>query len=101
MYLGQVVELGDCTSVFKEPSHPYTKALLSAVLDIRKKTDNVEINGEVSSPINIGRECRFSSRCKHSCEKCKEEMVLKEVEKGHFSACCNIDKWKGETLQQV
>lgn len=92
MYLGQIVEEGLTESVFKNPKHPYTKALLSSVLTIDKTTKLEALGGEATSPINAVKGCRFHSRCPFANEECKEINVeLKEVAKEHFCACPYVD----------
>ena len=92
MYLGRMVELADCKQLFKNPVHPYTKALLSAVpipdpkLEAQKKRQIIE--GDVPSPINKPKGCAFSSRCPLACDKCRQSApTLKEAAPGHFVAC--------------
>ncbi len=88
MYLGQIVELGDSKEVFAEPSHPYTKALLASVLDIHSKPQMSALEGELSSPINIGEECRFYARCNKRCDQCKVDTIsLRAINQSHYSAC--------------
>ena len=90
MYLGQAVEVAPSEVLFANPMHPYTKALLSAVLipQAGAKMDRLQLRGEISSPINPKEECRFSKRCNYYCEACnKGTPPLIEVEPGHFVAC--------------
>ena len=91
MYLGQCVEKAKSKELFKNPLHPYTKALLSAipVPDLRYKGKKREIiKGEVTSPINPKPGCRFAPRCQLATEECTgADFQLKEVEKDHFVAC--------------
>ena len=72
MYLGRMVELADCKQLFKNPVHPYTKALLSAVpiprLDV--KTERILLEGDVPSPVNPAPGCRFAGRCAQCMERC-------------------------------
>ena len=90
MYLGQAVEVAPSEELFRNPMHPYTKALLSAVL-VPKAEGNknrIQLRGELSSPINPPDECRFMKRCNYACEACKGATPpLIEVEPGHFVAC--------------
>jgi len=94
MYLGQCVERASSNEIFKNPLHPYTKALLSAIPipDLRYKGKKREIiKGEVSSPINPKQGCRFALRCTMANDECTvTDIVLKEVEKDHFVACKQI-----------
>jgi oligopeptide/dipeptide ABC transporter ATP-binding protein len=91
MYLGQLVETSLGKEIFKNPLHPYTKALLQAVpsINIDKPRDRQIIKGEVISPVNPKPGCRFASRCEHYSEKrCGEPQELREMGKEHFIACC-------------
>lgn len=91
MYLGQIVELADTESLFRNPLHPYTQALLSAVprVDVDHKVSRIILEGDVPSPIEPKPGCRFAPRCFRSCPDCKslDTPSLKEVEPGHFVAC--------------
>ena len=90
MYLGQMVELGTPDQLFDRPTHPYTKALLSAIPipDPDRKMDRIQLKGELTSPINVGPGCRFAKRCVYATPACSESgSTLKEVEPGHFVAC--------------
>lgn len=90
MYLGKIIEIGSKESLFKNPLHPYTKALLSAipVPEPKKRREVIELEGEVPSAINIPPGCRFSSRCPFKKDECtKTEPELVEAEKDHFVAC--------------
>ncbi len=90
MYLGRIVELGDKETIFSNPVHPYTQALLAAipVPDPDRKRKGTELIGDVPSAIDIPSGCRFHTRCRHATEKCeKEEPALIEVAPGHFAAC--------------
>ncbi len=90
MYLGNIVELASSEEVIKNPMHPYTEALLSAVPvpDPRAKHGRVEIKGELPSPINVPSGCTFHPRCLYRREICKEvKPVLREVKPGHWVQC--------------
>jgi peptide/nickel transport system ATP-binding protein len=90
MYLGKILEMGRKESIFLDPLHPYTKALLSAipVPDPERKRENVELQGEVPSAINVPPGCRFNPRCPIRQRECAEkEPELVEVAKDHFVAC--------------
>jgi oligopeptide/dipeptide ABC transporter ATP-binding protein len=80
MYLGKIVETGDTKSIFENPQHPYTKALLSAipVPDPRIKKERIFLRGDVPSPIDPPEGCRFHTRCPFATEKCKT--VVPELE---------------------
>ena len=90
MYLGQMVESAPAKALFKNPMHPYTKALLSAipVPDPDFKMERIPLKGELTSPINPEPGCRFAKRCPYATEGCtSNEMTLKEREPGHFVSC--------------
>ncbi|MGZ5154318.1 MAG: ABC transporter ATP-binding protein [Burkholderiales bacterium] len=90
MYLGKIVELTDKRSLFADPQHPYTEALLSAVPvpDPKIQRKRVILSGDVPSPINPPSGCRFHTRCPYAFDRCRvDEPPLKEVRKGHWAAC--------------
>ena len=91
MYLGQCIELAPSKELFKNPKHPYTKALLSAIpipnIEMRNKKIEV-IKGEVTSPVNPKPGCRFAPRCPLATEKCTQDTpVFREMSPEHFCAC--------------
>lgn len=91
MYLGKCVERASSRELFRNPMHPYTKALLSAVpvpdIDARAVKREI-IKGEVTSPIDPKPGCRFAARCPQQKETCTaSDIELKEYESGHFVAC--------------
>lgn len=94
MYMGQMVEYADKEELFRNPLHPYTKALLSAIpttnLSRRNRTRHM-LKGEVSSPVNPAPGCRFAPRCPYAGEKCKEDYRINEVSSGHHVACHLFD----------
>jgi len=95
MYLGEIIEKASSVSLFDQPMHPYTQALLSAipVPSIHKKRQRVLLKGELTSPIDPKPGCRFAARCPHATERCRTEApALKEVEPGHFAACFLLEK---------
>lgn len=74
MYLGRIIEMGPKEQVFSDPCHPYTKALVGAMLRIDKDPEEiVELKGEVPSPINLPEGCHFYSRCSERCERCSQQ----------------------------
>ena len=90
MYLGQVVEKADNTTLFKNPVHPYTQALLSAVPTARLsgRRQRIILEGDVPSPINPPSSCRFMGRCAYRQDECLGGTPpLTEYEPGHFVAC--------------
>ena len=92
MYLGQMVEKAESNELFKHPFHPYTKALLSAILEpnIHSKKERIILKGEITSPINPKSGCRFEERCMFAKTKCHESQVIEEVLPGHFVSCCRV-----------
>ena len=97
MYLGQMVESAPAKALFKNPMHPYTKALLSAipVPDPDFKMERIPLKGELTSPINPEPGCRFAKRCPYATEACtSSEMTLKEMEPGHFVSCRMVQEQK-------
>ena len=90
MYLGKIVEHAPTRSLFDNVRHPYTKALLSAVLPPRvdRADDEIVLTGEIPSPLNPPHGCRFHTRCPFVMRRCsEEEPVLREVMRGHLVAC--------------
>jgi peptide/nickel transport system ATP-binding protein len=90
MYLGKIVELGPTDKVIRNPFHPYSQALMSAIPvpdpDFKKKA--IKIKGGVPDPIDLPPGCRFEPRCSQCDEGCRQkEPVLVEIEEGHFAAC--------------
>ncbi len=98
MYLGHVVELGETRSVFTAPRHPYTQALLSAVLlaDPAARGKIKLLQGEIPSPVNLPPICPFASRCPVAVERCRAEMPpLLEVASRHQVACFRSHERQG------
>lgn len=92
MYLGSLVELAGNVELYKNPVHPYTKALLSSIPipdpDKTEQIQRITLEGDVPSPLNPPSGCKFRTRCKYAIKKCSEEApVFKEIEKEHFVAC--------------
>jgi len=103
MYLGMVVEKAPAEVLFKNPIHPYTKALLSAILEpkVGANKSHIALRGEVTSPIDPKDECRFTKRCDYLCETCKNGTPpLIEIEPNHFVACHCV-KPEGITLKKT
>ena len=91
MYLGECVEYAETKELFRNPRHPYTRALLAAipVIDITRRGKALEtIQGEVVSPIDPAPGCRFAPRCPYACEACRAPQKLRDGGDGHFVACC-------------
>lgn len=96
MYLGKIVELADAKEVYREPLHPYSKALISAVPvpdpEIESKRERIILKGDVPSPINPPSGCHFHTRCAYATEDCKKiEQKLVEIKPNHFVACSRIN----------
>ena len=90
MYLGQIVEAAPTRKLFSETSHPYTKALLSAIpsLDPDVRGNAQRLEGEIPSPINPPPGCRFNTRCPHAQARCRKEVPeWRELSSKHHVAC--------------
>jgi oligopeptide/dipeptide ABC transporter ATP-binding protein len=90
MYLGQIVELADTEELYRNPMHPYTKALISAIPipDPTVKKEKIILSGDVPTPINLPKGCRFHSRCPNAQNDCKDiQPEFIEISKRHFVAC--------------
>ncbi|WP_187432261.1 Oligopeptide transport ATP-binding protein OppF [Roseobacter fucihabitans] len=90
MYLGVIVERADRKSLFENPRHPYTRALLSAVLTSvsGEKIERIRLEGDIPNPINKPSGCRFRTRCPFAQQVCSEvEPVLEEKSPNHWEAC--------------
>ena len=90
MYLGSMVEFGDKKDIFAHPLHPYTQALFSAIPHPNPdvKMNRIVLKGDIPSPANPPKGCRFHTRCPYAKEICKHvPTTYREYEKGHFPAC--------------
>ena len=90
MYLGSMMEFGTKEAIFSNPLHPYTKALFSAVPnpDPTAKMERIKLEGDIPSPANPPKGCRFHTRCPYAKEVCKHvPPEYREYEPGHFAAC--------------
>ncbi len=92
MYLGSMVELGESYELNRNPIHPYTKTLLSAVPvpdpQLSRTRQRIVLEGDIPSPMNPPSGCRFHTRCPYATPRCSQEVpVFKEHEKGHWAAC--------------
>ena len=97
MYMGKIVEHADRLSLFNNPLHPYTAALLSAVPTVdktlRQKSRRILIPGDPPDPVNLPKGCRFANRCPVAQARCREEAPeLKQVAEGHRIACHLVDE---------
>ncbi|HET6465572.1 MAG TPA: dipeptide ABC transporter ATP-binding protein [Nitrospiria bacterium] len=90
MYLGRIVELGPATDLYRQPLHPYTEALLTAIPipDPKAKRTRILLEGDLPSPVNLPPGCRFYSRCPKRIPDClKEDPPLVQIRPGHWAAC--------------
>jgi oligopeptide transport system ATP-binding protein len=92
MYLGRIVEITDRKSLYDDPQHPYTRALLSAVPipdpELEQRRERVVLGGEVPSPLNPPTGCVFHPRCPIAVDRCSRDVPpLREVRPGHWAAC--------------
>jgi len=93
MYLGEVIEYAPKNELFRNPAHPYTKALLAAlpIPDASRRHKKRElIKGEISSPIDPKPGCRFAPRCPYATAECNEPQVMREIAPGHQAKCCKL-----------
>ena len=94
MYLGNLVEYGKKEDIFRNPLHPYTKALFSAIPipDPKAKMNRIVLEGSIPSPANPPEGCKFHTRCQYCKDCCKHEVPQqKEIEPGHFVVCHLFD----------
>lgn len=102
MYLGQMIEKAPKKDIFRNPLHPYTIALLSAIpsINIKEKSKKIILKGEIASPINPKPGCRFAARCPFAIDICRAQIPkLIEVEKDHSVACYRYKEIQNKTLQ--
>ena len=95
MYLGKIVEIGECDELFDNPLHPYTKALLAAIPVpdpvVEGRREHTIMTGEVPSPMNPPSGCVFHPRCSVSVEECsRAPPELRELRPGHYVACTEV-----------
>ena len=94
MYLGEIVELGKKDEIFSTPKHPYTIALLSAIPSVDKssKTKKILLQGDLPSPQNPPKGCKFHTRCPYVMEVCKTVNPKEHcVSNTHFASCHLLD----------
>ncbi|QVK18778.1 dipeptide ABC transporter ATP-binding protein [Mycoplasmatota bacterium] len=102
MYLGNMVEYGPKEKVFANPLHPYTEALFSAipVPDPDKKPDRIILEGNIPSPANPPKGCKFHTRCQKAMDICKTDIPKSiEMEDGHFVLCHLFDEQNKKTIE--
>ena len=97
MYLGKLVELADSNELIFHNVHPYTRSLISAIPiadpQAARANKRIVLEGDVPSPLNPPSGCRFRTRCPYATKQCAQEVPeWREVNKGHFAACHNLDK---------
>lgn len=91
MYLGTMVELAESQEIFDHPLHPYTEALLNAIPTTDKKHELIILEGDIPSPVNPPKGCKFHTRCRYCTEICEHAIPdFKEVRPGHFVACHHV-----------
>jgi peptide/nickel transport system ATP-binding protein/oligopeptide transport system ATP-binding protein len=94
MYLGKVMELSSSRELYRNPKHPYTEALLSAIPtpDPTIRRERIVLQGDIPSPINPPSGCVFRTRCRYAIPECAQTVPeLREVSPGHFKACIRDD----------
>ena len=88
MYLGEIVEIADKNEFFNNHKHPYSQALLDAVPSISVDRKKSIIKGDLPSPDNLPKGCKFHTRCPFAMEKCKNQTPeLKQVSTNHCVKC--------------
>ena len=95
MYLGRLIEKAPAEELFANPTHPYTQALLSAIPipQLHNRRERILLKGEITSPINPPKACRFAQRCPYATDRCRqEEPTLTEIKPGHFVSCFLVEK---------
>ncbi len=100
MYLGSLVEVCDADSLYRNPMHPYTQALLSAIPipdpEVSRRQKRVVLEGDVPSPINPPKGCKFHTRCPYATERCRQERPeTVTVAPGHTCACHKVQEELG------
>ncbi len=101
MYVGKIVELADRESLYENPLHPYTQALLSAIPipdpDIEARRKRIVLTGDIPSPVNPPSGCRFHTRCPVAFDRCTTEVpAFNDYGGGHFAACHWVEEHGGK-----
>ena len=95
MYLGNLVELADSQEIFDHPMHPYTEALLESIPTTEEKRDLAVLEGDIPSPVNPPKGCKFHTRCRNCMEICKNKAPeMRDMGDGHLVACHLYDNVK-------
>lgn len=95
MYLGKIVEIGDAKTIYKDPKHPYTKALFSAIPTENplENKEKIHLSGEVPSPIDLPKGCSFATRCPNATEKCRTiSPELININENHKVSCFMVEE---------
>jgi peptide/nickel transport system ATP-binding protein len=94
MYLGTICELSPTQRLYEQPTHPYTRALLSAIPDLGvQKPKHLKLKGEVPTPINLPSGCVFHGRCIYANDRCTNEIPrLIEQDSGVYVACHGVEE---------
>ena len=104
MYLGKMAEMAHRSDLFKNPLHPYTQALMSAIPipDPKQRKKRIILEGDVPSPINPPTGCRFHTRCPLAFDRCKtEEPEFKDYGDDHYAACHLLDEGRSSRLPDL
>ncbi|MGV6874116.1 ABC transporter ATP-binding protein [Pseudochelatococcus sp. B33] len=92
VYLGRLMEIGPSKSIVREPKHPYTEALISAIPDMEARRKRIILKGDVPTPVAPPPGCVFHTRCPYALPACSREVPeLREVSRGHSKACLRDD----------